>query len=213
MLQPVSRQEFLPLLQPPPLVKVEFKGHDIKMEGNEGTPSSETWRSSATPQLSPPLAPVIQACKLLLLLMHGSNLETFTAANGHPQPLGQTMMAIKKLIDLCRIYDCAELLRPTVANYLHQYRRELFLVIKEDLTYHKDNWPWRTTKEKLYSDKDQFLLEKVKPKAQKLAIDCAIVRMKLCQNTIHVRKMMVPSHASQLQATRAPGLSFQSFCD
>lgn len=150
----------------------------------------------------------MHASKLLSLLTRSADLRL---VDHHTQPFQETLDAIKKLIGLCRIYDCACLLRPGVNDYLQQYRKELFLAIKEDPpffailathlrdksimteayihlvgTYHEDNWPWKTPKHNL--ERFGCILGNVKSKAAKLATECAFTSLKLFQNSIHVEE-------------------------
>lgn len=212
-LEAVSRQRFLSLLPNTPVVKLEESDDaDVKMEGtDESTPTLALhYRESRGLTSSQPrarLTPIVYAYKLLLLLMHGADLRL---VEDHAQSFEDTIIAINKLIGICcKLYDCAYLLRPSVANYLHQYRKELFLAIKDDPpkfailatylrddsilteayvhlvgTYSEDHWPWKTPKHKL----NMCLLERVKIKAKRLAIDCVLVGMKLFQNSIHVEE-------------------------
>ncbi|KAE9963377.1 hypothetical protein EG328_011463 [Venturia inaequalis] len=210
-LEAVSRQRFLSLLPNTPVVKLEEPDEaDVKMEDTEECLTSLALRyregtSPTTPQPRAILTPIVYAYKLLLLLMHGTDLRL---VEDHTQPFEDTIIAVDKLIRLCcKLYDCAYLLRPSVANYLHQYRKELFLAIKDDppkfavlatylrddsiLTeayvhlvgaYNENHWPWKTPKQKL----NKHFLERVKLKAEKLATDCVLISLRLFQNSIHV---------------------------
>ncbi|QDS70366.1 hypothetical protein FKW77_009069 [Venturia effusa] len=214
-LKSVSRQKFLPYLPPLPPIKVKEEDGNIKMEDAEDLSTTIALRfrqTTDTPALQSqaPLTSTAYAYKLLLLLMHNSDLR---AVDDRPRPFQDTLHALQKLIHLCKLYDCARLLRPAVANYLHQYRKELFLAIKEDPpyfailathlrdesimtealihlvgAYHEDHWPWKTPKHKLETSKGQHILDIVKPKAAKLSTDCALTSLKLFQNSIHVEQ-------------------------
>ncbi|TID16065.1 hypothetical protein E6O75_ATG09123 [Venturia nashicola] len=214
-LEVVSRERFLShfLSQLPDthVVKLEeFDEADVKMEDKKEPSATPALRSRGStsptaPQPRVEMIPIVYAYKLLLLLMHSTNLRL---VDDHSQPFEDTIVAVQKLIRLCcELYDCAYLLRPSVANYLHQYRKELFLAIKDDPpkfailatylrddsiltvayvhlvgTHNENHWPWTTPKHKL----NRYFLERVKLKAEKLAMDCVLVGMKLFQNSIHV---------------------------
>lgn len=136
-LKKVSREMFLSLLPNTPTIKMEEADDvDIKIEGTEESPTMLAVRfrettSSTTPQLKATMTPIVYAYKLLIILLHDADLRQ---VDDHPQPFQDTIIAVNKLIDLCcKVYDCPKLVRPSVANYLHQYRKELFLAIRTTL--------------------------------------------------------------------------------